>query len=326
MSEIADDRLDVVVHRRITEADGVVSLELRDAHGATLPPWTPGAHVDLILPSGLVRQYSLCGDVADHGQYRIAVLRDSRSRGGSIEIHDTITAQQKMQIRSPRNHFVLSPAAEYLFIAGGIGITPILPMIRQAATENIPWTLAYGGRSLSSMAFVDEVRSTRGGIVHIVPQDRCGMLDLDHLFADTSLAAEIYCCGPEALLQAVQNQSAAAVPARTVHLERFGAAPDATPTINLTDDANHEFVVELQRSGRQLTVPPNRTLLDVVREAHPDINFSCEEGYCGSCETGVIEGIPDHRDTLLSKQEREAGRSMMICVSRSKTRRLVLDL
>ncbi|BBX04740.1 hypothetical protein BST36_08275 [Mycolicibacterium moriokaense] len=326
MTEFAGDRIDVVVHRRIAEADGVVGLELRHAGGAPLPPWTPGAHVDLILPSGLVRQYSLCGDVTDRGHYRIAVLRDARSRGGSIEIHDTITTQQELQIRGPRNHFALSPAAQYLFIAGGIGITPILPMIRHVESEGIPWTLAYGGRSLSSMAFVDEVRSTRGGSVHIVAQDRCGLLDLDRLFADASPAAEVYCCGPEALLQAVLDRSVADVPARPVHLERFGAAPDANLTDNANHAANHEFIVELKRSGRWLTVPPNRTLLDVVRETNPDVSFSCEEGYCGSCETGVIEGIPDHRDTLLSKEEREAGRSMMICVSRSKTRRLVLDL
>ncbi|MGE0299228.1 cytochrome P450 [Pseudonocardia sp.] len=310
---------EVRVAAKEIEADGVVALTLRPVDGTPLPAWTPGAHVDLILGDGLPnRQYSLCGDVADLGAYRLGILRDAEGGGGSRHVHDRLAAGDVVRVRGPRNNFVLAPAPRYLFIAGGIGITPILPMIAAAESAGAQWRLVYGGRTRASMAFLDEL-ARHGDRVSVRPQDETGLLDLATLLGTPEPDTLVYCCGPEPLLAAVE-QHCAAWPSRALHLERFAARPLGAPV------RAEAFDVELARSGFTLTVPPERSVLDVVEAAGIGVLSSCAEGTCGTCETGVLEGLPDHRDSVLTADERAANDCMLICVSRSCTARLVLDL
>jgi ferredoxin-NADP reductase len=306
------------------EADRVLSLSLVDSEGQDLPAWEPGAHIDLVLPSGLIRQYSLCGDPNDRTSYRIAVLREENGRGGSEEIHSTNLVGKFLGVRGPRNNFNLIPAKEYLFIAGGIGITPILPMLRQATATETPWRLVYGGQSRTSMAFLTEIAASQGGDIDVVVQQERGFPDLPSIVATASSSTAVYCCGPAGMLQAVEDNCRRYLPAGALYLERFSAAPPAVRAIAQKTDA--PFEIELRRSGKVLEVPTDRTVLSVLQEAVPSMVSSCEEGYCGTCQTIVVDGVPDHRDSYLSEEERALGDCMMVCVSRAKTPRLVLDL
>jgi ferredoxin-NADP reductase len=320
---------ELLVRAQRLESDGVLSLVLEHPDGSELPAWTPGAHIDVVLPSGTVRQYSLCSDPAEKTQYRIAVLNDPNSRGGSREIHETVRTGNMLPYRGPRNHFELEPAPHYLLIAGGIGITPILAMVRQIAQGDAGLTVLYVGRTRPSMAFLDELAGF-GGTVSIIPKDECGYLDLDGAMIAAPAGTAVYCCGPEPLIRAAEQACKRHLGADAMHFERFGApaspaAGDAGAQDTGRDEGLAEFEVELRKSDRVLKVPADRTLLDVVRDANPSILFSCEEGFCGSCETKVLAGIPDHRDTILSKADREKNETMMLCVGRSKTPLLVLD-
>jgi ferredoxin-NADP reductase len=305
------------VHGREQAADGVVLLVLRDPDGAELPAWTPGAHIDLVLGDGLVRQYSLCGDPADRTTWRIAVLREPGGRGGSAFVHDELHPGTAIVTRGPRNHFPLHPAPRYLFIAGGIGITPILPMI--GAVAGAQWRLVYGGRTAASMAFARELREAHGDRVTLRPQDEHGLLDLDALLADEPPDTLVYCCGPAPLLEAVERRCADR-PGGTLHMERFTPKDAGAPVLA------ESFEVELAVTGRTLTVPPERSILEVVEEAGVQILSSCREGTCGTCETAVLAGAVDHRDSLLTADERAANDTMFICVSRAACPKLVLDL
>jgi len=310
---------EVAVAAKEEVADGVVALTLRAVDGAHLPPWTPGAHVDLLLGGGVPnRQYSLCGDPADHTTYRLGILRDAEGGGGSRYVHDRLAEGDVARVRGPRNNFALSPSPRYLFIAGGIGITPILPMIAAANAADAEWELVYGGRQRASMAFLDEL-ATHGERVSVRPQDETGLLDLDTLLGAPQPDTLVYCCGPEPLLAAVEARCAA-WPSRALHVERFAARPTNAPV------RTEAFDIELVRSGLTLTVPPDRSILDVVESAGVGVLSSCAEGTCGTCETGVINGLPDHRDSVLTPDERDANDCMLICVSRSCSERLVLDL
>jgi cytochrome P450/ferredoxin-NADP reductase len=299
-------------------ADGVVTLVLREVNDHPLPAWEPGAHVDLILDQVPTRQYSLCGDPANHHEYRVGILRDPDGRGSSRYVHDRLQAGDVVRVRGPRNNFPLAPSPRYLFIAGGIGITPILPMIRAAETAGASWRLVYGGRQRASMAFLGEL-ALYGDRVTVLPQDETGLLPLDALLGYAQPETLVYCCGPEPLLAAVER-CCAAWPPRSLHLERFAPKPQAEPA------RAEAFEVVLQRSELTLTVPPDRSILSMVEEAGVGVLSSCAEGTCGTCETSVLEGEPDHLDSVLNDEERQAGDCMMICVSRSCTSRLVLDL
>jgi ferredoxin-NADP reductase len=213
-----EDALELVVSQLVREAEGVVSLVLADPAGRDLPSWEPGAHLDLCLP-GVTRQYSLCGDPQDRSRYRLGVLLEPASRGGSKFVHETLCAEHPVTVRPPRNHFALTDAPDYLFIAGGIGITPILPMIAQAQRAGRPWRLVYGGRTRGSMAFVEEL-AAYGDNVQIRPQDEFGLLDLATLLAEPG-ETHVYCCGPEPLLAAVEAQCES-WPAGRLHVERQG--------------------------------------------------------------------------------------------------------
>jgi ferredoxin-NADP reductase len=317
-----EPEFDLVLERKETIADGVVRLTLRHPDGQLLPEWEPGAHVDLVLTGELTRQYSLCGDPKDRSVLQVAVLREEAGRGGSEHIHDVLAEEQRLRVRGPRNHFALAEAKRYLFIAGGIGITPILPMLSRVAELGRDWTLVYGGRTRSSMAFRTELETGYLGHVEIHPQDERGLLDLPVLLAEPGKDAEdtaVYCCGPEALLAAVELHCTD-WPSEALHVERFA------PKAGADDGPREAFEVELKQTGTVLEVPLGRSILDVVRESGVDVLSSCEEGTCGTCETGVLAGVPDHRDSVLTSEEQAVGDAMMICVSRSCSPRLVLDL
>ncbi|WP_435644173.1 PDR/VanB family oxidoreductase [Streptomyces sp. H49] len=311
--------LDLVVARRTDEADGVVSLDLHRADHAPLPAWTPGAHIDLVLAPDLVRQYSLCSSPDDTHVWRVAVLREDDGRGGSLQVHDKLAEGNPVRVRGPRNHFPLERAARYLFIAGGIGITPIIPMLEQAERHGSAWELVYGGRTLSSMAFRGALVTRYGGRVRVRPEDAYGLLDLDALLGTPRPGTLVYCCGPEPLLKAVEERCTDWPPG-TLHVERFAPKELQAP---VRDGA---FEVELAQTGITVTVPPDKSVLQAVEEAGVQVLFSCQEGTCGTCETAVLEGTVDHRDSLLTPAEQEAHDTMMICVSRAACPRLVLDL
>ncbi|TQS41205.1 oxidoreductase [Cryptosporangium phraense] len=300
------------VERRETAADGVVLLELVDPDGRALPAWDPGAHIDLVL-GPYVRQYSLCGDPADRARWRIAILRDADGRGGSAFAHDRLAAGDVVAVSGPRNHFRLDPSPRYLFVAGGIGITPIVPMVAAATAAGADWELHYGGRSRASMAFSHRLAADYGDRVRVHPQDETGLLDLDRILGGSRSGTLVYCCGPEPLLQAVEQRCLAG----ELRVERFSAQPR---------DEGTAFEVVLRRSGLTLTVPPGRSILDVVEAAGVPVLSSCREGTCGTCETAVLDGTVDHRDTLLTADEQAANDTMFVCVSRAASSPLILDL
>jgi ferredoxin-NADP reductase len=308
----------LVVESKKLVCDGVALFSLRRPDGADLPRWTAGAHIDLNLQNGLTRQYSLCGDPDDRCKFRIAVLREAESRGGSQFLHEALKIGDVISIKGPRNNFSWVPAANFIFIAGGIGITPILPMLRTAETHRANWRLLYGGRRRSSMAFLDEL-ACYGDRVTVAPQDEVGVLDLASILRAPQAETLVYCCGPESLLAAVELQCGA-WPGGALHTERF------KPRKHNPTRTDRSFEVELRRSGRRLTVPPDKTILQVIEGSGLIVASSCLEGICGTCEVAVIDGVPDHRDSILCPEVRDSNRAMMICVSRSWSDLLVLDM
>ena len=306
----------VRVARRVELAEGVVGLTLESVDG-TLPPWAPGAHIDLVLPSGIVRQYSLCGPLGSD-TYEIAVLHEPDGRGGSAEVYRAIGPGAELKIRSPRNRFPLEQSTEYLFFAGGIGITPLLPMIEAINQQALPWRLVYGGRSRSSMAFRDLLDPYDQ--VTIWPQDECGLIEVvSELTA--SPGAAVYACGPSPLIDAV-GAAVDRAGRGPLHFERFVPVPVASGQEGAPSQA---FEVQLGEDGPVVQVAPDQSVLDAVLGAGADVLFSCEEGSCGSCQTRVLSCSVDHRDDLLTEEERVAG-EMLICVSRCLSDRLVLDI
>jgi ferredoxin-NADP reductase len=300
-------------------AEGVVELRLLDDSGSGLPPWTPGAHVDLVL-GDLVRQYSLCGDPTDAMSYTVAVLREQDSRGGSSYVHDRLVDGAKVTVRGPRNHFPLVSAPAYEFIAGGIGITPLLPMIAEADASGADWHLTYGGRTRASMAFT-ALLAHYGDRVTFAPADEVGLLDLGTILGEPRSGALVYCCGPEPLLAAVETVCDAGWPAGSLHLERFAAKVTESPS-----GGERGFELVLAGSGVTLQVPPDKSVFDTIQDAGISVLGSCHEGICGTCEQAVLEGEVDHRDSVLNESERAANDAMMVCVSRCLSDRLVLDL
>jgi cytochrome P450/ferredoxin-NADP reductase len=309
---------EVRVASKTAVADGVVALTLRGVDGSALPRWDAGAHVDLVIEGVATRQYSLCGSADDPETYRLGILRDPKGSGGSMYVHDVLSEGDLVRVRGPRNNFALVDSPRYLFIAGGIGITPILPMIAAAEKAGAEWHLLYGGRSRTSMAFLDEL-APHGDRVAARPQDEYGLLDLAAYLGEPRGDTKVYCCGPEPLLAAVEAQCRA-WPRRTLHVERFVPKP-------LTEPLRREaFEVRLERSDQTFVIPPERSILDVLQEAGVAVLSSCKEGTCGTCETAVLGGEPDHRDSVLDEEDRASGDTMMICVSRAASGRLVLDL
>ncbi|MUL64654.1 oxidoreductase [Mycobacterium sp. CBMA 234] len=314
--------VDLEVRRREQSADGVVTLTLADPSGADLPEWAPGAHIDLVMTPELTRQYSLCGSTASRTEWQVGVLLDPSTRGGSQFVHDKLNEGATVRVRGPRNHFALVSSPRYQFVAGGIGITPMLPMIEAAEATGADWHLLYGGSARSSMAYADRL-AQYGERVTFCARDERGDEFRTTLTSILSAPQEntlVYCCGPEGLLDAVEK-GCDAWPPDSLHLERFSAK-----TIEEPSDALDTFEVECQRSGVTLTIPSDKTIYDVAEEAGLDVLGSCMEGVCGTCECEIVSGEGDHRDSVLTDSEKTANQTIMICVSRSRSERLVLDL
>lgn len=302
------------------EATDVRSYRLVPPDGAQLPRWQPGGHLDVVLPSGRRRQYSLCGEPADRSYYRIAARRissDAGGGGGSQELHDTVRQGDVLTVQGPRNGFPYLPAERYLFIAGGIGITPILPMVQQAAATGAQWQLVYTGRSRESMPFLDKLAALDPDRVQIRPDTEFGVpASGAELLGGAAVGATVYCCGPAPMIAAVRADLPGSGTV-TLHFERFSAPPivDGQP-----------FEVELHRSGHVLAVPADRSALEVIREVAPEVPYSCRQGFCGTCRTRVLSGDAgiDHREQVLTGPGEPD--TMTICVSRSPGGRIVLDL
>ncbi|GAA4046371.1 PDR/VanB family oxidoreductase [Arthrobacter methylotrophus] len=305
-----ETRIPLTVSGRRDESEGVISLLLASPDATPLPAWAPGAHIDVVLDDETVRQYSLCSRPADAGTWRIAVLREPAGRGGSARIHDSLRAGASVTASVPRNKFALHRASRYIFIAGGIGITPILPMIEQAEADGADWSLLYGGRTRGSMAFLEEL-GRYGDRVTIAPQDEVGLLDLKSLLAVPQTGTLIYACGPEPLLLATEAASAH-WPKNSLRVERF--APKVVETVG----EDESFEVEFAESGLAAIVPPGTTILEVAEKIGINVFSSCQEGTCGTCETSILAGRAEHRDSLLTDSEKDEQSSMMICVSRAE--------
>ncbi|OIH85483.1 oxidoreductase [Arthrobacter sp. UCD-GKA] len=309
------------VARKDLLADGVVRLRLEEPNQGRVPDWTPGAHIELVLPTSdegtVSRHYSLCGDRWDAHAYEVAVLNEPNSRGGSRYIHEELAVGDMITVGTPRNNFSLSQAKRFEFIAGGIGITPIMTMIAAAEKLGIDWHLHYGGRTRASMAFLDEL-AQYGDRVTVWPQDELGHLNLGFLH-EMPEDGRVYCCGPEPLLNAVAA-AAASWPTWAVRFERFVAASLEEPV------RTEPFELELAVSKKTVTVGTNETVLSALSCAGVPVLASCMEGVCGTCEVGVLKGTPEHRDSLLNDAERAKNDRMFVCVSRAISDRLVLDL
>jgi ferredoxin-NADP reductase len=323
LSPRADDhRLSLVVTGRRVEAhdQDVVGLRLESPDAQELPPWRPGAHLDLELPSGRLRQYSLCGDPADTRAYHVAVRRIPDGGGGSVEVHDELPVGSRIVVRGPRNAFPLavpghgSPAARLHFIAGGIGITPILPMARLAMRLGIEWSMVYTGRSRDTIPFLDEIAGF-GDRVTVRTDDEHGLPDAAALLAGVTTDTAVYCCGPVPMTTAV----AAAVremPGVELHSERFSPPPIVNGVA---------FEIEFASTGAVVEVPADKSALETILQSRPDRPYSCRQGFCRTCKVRVLSGEPEHRETVLTAADHEAG-EMLVCVSRSRGGRLVLDL
>jgi ferredoxin-NADP reductase len=288
------------------------------AAGVSLPPWSAGSHVDLATPAGPVRQYSLCPSLDDDATYRIAVQRRPDGRGGSASAHDALMVGTETWISPPRNHFALTRALSYVFVAGGIGITPLLSLVDAARASGRPWKLVYTGPTRAAMPYADDLVARHGPFVTINESRRTGRVSLRDELAGLARGTAVYACGPPGLLDAVAEacESQAAVDSFT---ERFTA-----PVVS--GRPAQPFELSLALSGVTVTVPEDQTILDVLDGCGVVAPSSCREGMCGTCETGVVSGEVDHRDVILSPEERAEGESMMICVSRCSSGRLVLEL
>jgi len=309
--------LEVRVRAMTWEAPGVLSLELTAANGAALPAFEPGCHVDLHLPNGVLRQYSLCGDPADTSHYRIAI----RSVSGGLSsqfVHRKLRPGEILTIGTPRNNFEFADAENYLFIAGGIGITPLLPMLRAAAAARKSWTLLYCNRSDDEAPFLGEIFAL-GGNVRLHSSAAGTRLDVARRLSAVEPDTLVYCCGPERLMLAVEAATAA-WPEGAVRFEWFA------PRSRDADETSASFEVICQVSGVTLTVPPDKTVLATLNDAGIAVPCSCEQGICGTCEVRVLGGEVDHRDSIQSQAERAANQSMMVCVSRARSPQLLLDI
>ena len=301
------------------EAPNIVSYDLRPLEPGDLPGFDAGAHLDLTLPNGLIRSYSLLNSQSERHRYVIAVQKDRATRGGSKWVHENLRPGDVLTVNGPRNNFPLSEAAaSSLLIAGGIGITPILSMVQRLSVLQREWQLIYCARKRAETAFVDRLAAFGERVRFNFDEDPGGaMLDVAQAVRAAAPGAHLYCCGPLPMLAAFEAATAE-LPREQVHVEYFSAKEP--PAVQ------GGFKVVLAKSGREFVVPPGKTILDTLLDAGLDVAYSCMEGVCGTCETKVIEGTPDHRDLILTGEEQAAGKVMMICCSGSKSERLVLDL
>ena len=316
--------LQALVHTMRWEADGILSVEFRPATPAVeFPPFEAGSHIDLHLGSGLVRSYSLCNPASDRQRYVVGVALDRKSRGGSRYVHQQLRVGQTIAISPPRNNFQLhEDAPRSVLVSGGIGVTPIWCMLQRLVALGRPVELIYCARSRKEAAFIDAIAALAGDKVQVTwhfDDEKGAPPDLAALLKDKGADTHLYCCGPGPMLDGFEA-TCERLGYANAHIERFAAAPAPA------GGADKGFVVWLQKTGKEVQVPPGKSILDCLIDAGMDPDHSCKEGVCGACETAVIEGELEHHDGILTKQERDAGKTMMICVSRCRSERLVLDL
>ncbi len=316
--------LQVLVNRKAVVADGICSFELRLSNGEPLPPFTAGAHVDVHLPSGVVRQYSLCNSPEERHRYLIGVLKDPLSRGGSQAMHEVVEQGQTLQISEPRNLFPLAADGHsHLLVAGGIGITPMMAMAHELERQGAEFELHYCFRSRARAAFLDTLENAAFAhrvTLHDDSSAEPSKLDAQALLQSPESGRHLYVCGPGGFMDHILTAAAATGwPEEQVHREFFAAAP-------IDHDGDQAFEVELARSGKVLQIPADRSVFEVLDDAGIEIETSCEQGICGSCITRVLQGTPDHRDQFMTDAEHARNDQFTPCCSRAKTPRLVLDL
>jgi tetrachlorobenzoquinone reductase len=292
--------------------------EFTPLDGKPLPAYQPGAHIDLHLPNGLVRQYSLIKAEPDPASYSVGIKRDPASRGGSRYIHDELRVGKTLKISAPRNNFALVENADHVVLfAGGIGITPIWCMVQRLEKLGRSWQLHYACRSRADMAFLSALEAMTSSRFHFDDESEGKFLDVAAIIGTAPKTAHLYCCGPTPMLQAFETATAN-WPREQIHIEYFTPKQEAAKTGG--------FVVELARSGKEFTIPEGKSILQVLLDAGVDVDYSCELGICGACEQRVISGVPDHRDAILTEEEQASNTKVMICCAGCKSERLVLDL
>jgi ferredoxin-NADP reductase len=318
---MASNTLQVFVHTLRYEAEGIISIELRAPDQKDLPVFEAGSHIDVHLPNGMVRSYSLLNDSSERHRYVLGVLKDAKSRGGSKAVHEQLRVGMRIEISPPRNNFALHENATHsVLVAGGIGVTPILCMARRLKSLGQSFEVLYFARTRQHAAFLDDVKTVAANVHLHFDNERSGPPDLKALLAARNTAnAHYYACGPAVMLDAFETHCQALGYANA-HIERFAAVEVAA-----SSNAKQSYTVELKRSGKVIEITPDMSLLAALQTANADIMTSCEEGICGSCETRVLEGIPDHRDSVLSPAEQATNQMMMVCVSGCQSERLVLD-
>jgi vanillate O-demethylase ferredoxin subunit len=317
------EELAVTVVRKRQEAQDIASFELARPDGSPLPAFSAGSHIDVQVPGGLTRQYSLCNDAAEQHRYRIAVLRDPASRGGSVAMHDALQEGDEIRISEPKNHFPLHPAQRSLLFAGGIGVTPLLCMAQRLSTIGADFTLHYCTRSPERTAFREEIAASAFADrvkFHFDSGPPSQKLHLDSILARPDTSTQLYVCGPTGFIDhAVGAAKAHGWPAKQIHLEYFGALPQDTA-------ADTAFEVRIASSGKSYTVPADQSVVQALQAQGIEILTSCEQGVCGTCITRVLEGEPDHRDLYFTPEEHAKNDQFTPCCSRSRSRTLVLDL
>lgn len=317
------DNLNVKVLRKTAEALDIASFELGSADGRPLPPFSAGSHIDVMVPGGITRQYSLCNDDKESHRYRIAVLRDPATRGGSAGMHDKVKEGDQLSISAPRNHFPLVRAERTLLLAGGIGVTPILCMAQRLAHIGADFEMHYCARSADRMAFRDEIAASPFAAkvhFHFDDGDAAQKFDAAKVLGTAEAGKHLYVCGPTGFINYVTGSAQAQGWAKdNVHLEYFGAAP-----VDTSNDGS--FQVRIASSGETYDVPADKTVVQALAEHGIDVMVSCEQGVCGTCITRVLEGECDHRDLYFTDDEKAANDQFTPCCSRAKSPLLVLDL
>ncbi|BAN47300.1 PDR/VanB family oxidoreductase [Metapseudomonas resinovorans] len=312
--------LTAFVHTLRFEAEGIISVELRPQGDQEFPSFGAGSHIDLHLGNGLVRSYSLLNSPEDRDRYVVGILRDRNSRGGSAYVHQNLRVGMQLQISPPRNLFQLDEAAGHtVLVAGGIGVTPIYCMFNRLRALGRSVEMLYCARTRKEAAFVEELAAIDGNIRLHFDDEKGGPVDLKAFLAERPSSAHFYCCGPTPMIDAFESLCES-LGHPNVHIERFAAAAPAPTAPQGT------YEVQLARSGKRIEVPGGKSLLDALLESGIEVDCSCREGVCGACETRVLEGEPEHRDGVLTKAEKAANQTMMVCVSGCKGARLVLDL
>ncbi len=313
----------VKVLRKVREAEDITSFELARVDGEPLPPFSAGSHIDVQIPGGLTRQYSLCNDSTEQHRYRIAVLRDANSRGGSIGMHELVHEGDVVQISIPKNHFPLHPAQHTLLLAGGIGVTPLLCMAQRLHALGASFTLHYCTRSVERTAFHDEILQAafKDQVqFHFDAGPAEQKLDLDTLIAKPDPHTGLYVCGPTGFIDhVVSTAKRNGWGNEQIHLEYFGAAPQDT-------SGDSGFEVKIASTGKTYAIAPDKTIIEALKAHGIDIMTSCEQGVCGTCITRILQGEPDHRDMYFTDEEHAKNDQFTPCCSRAKSKTLVLDL